>query len=86
MIKRVCIVLNCRRTFALASDPSFESNFGIANSSDPDENAATLNVKAERCRRLAAGISDKQASDVLNGMAHSYQEAADRLAAPPKKD
>lgn len=70
----------------MASDPSIESNFGIANSSDPSEDAATLNVKAERCRRLAAGISDKQASDVLTGMAYSYQEAADRIAVLRQED
>nr|WP_314445040.1 hypothetical protein [uncultured Sphingomonas sp.] len=38
-----------------------------------------MRVKAERCRRLAAGISDKQTSEVLKGMAQSYLEAADRL-------
>lgn len=35
--------------------------------------------KAARCRRLAAGISDEQASEVLTGMARKYQDAADRL-------
>lgn len=81
-----CIVLNRRRIFALASDPSFETNFSIGNAPDPCEDAEALTAKAERCRRLATGISDKQASDVLKGMAHTYEEAADRLkAANPDK-
>ncbi|NJC06191.1 hypothetical protein GGQ97_001984 [Sphingomonas kaistensis] len=43
-----------------------------------------LQSKADRCRRLAAGISDRQAADVLKGMAQSYQEAADRLGVPDR--
>ena len=40
------------------------------------EQAALLAGKAERCRRLAAGISDKQASDVLRSMAENYERSA----------
>ncbi|URD61573.1 hypothetical protein M8312_03400 [Sphingomonas sp. KRR8] len=39
----------------------------------------TLAEKAERCRRLAAGISDRQAADVLRGMALQYENSAARL-------
>ena len=35
--------------------------------------------KAAKCRRLAAGISDRQAYDALTMMAQNYQDAADRL-------
>lgn len=49
---------------------------------DGQEDRGALQAKADRCRRLAAGISDKQASDVLTGMAKSYQEAAERLTKP----
>jgi hypothetical protein len=69
----------------LASDPSLESKFSITSPPDPCEDAGALKVKAERCRRLAAGISDAQASDVLKGMARSYEEAADRLDASQPK-
>jgi len=36
----------------------------------------TLADKAERCRRLASGISDRQAADVLRVMALQYEESA----------
>jgi hypothetical protein len=65
--------------FALASDPTLEAKFSISELPDPCEDAGSLKTKAERCRRLAAGISDRQASEVLKGMARSYQDAADRL-------
>jgi hypothetical protein len=68
-------------TLALATDPTSEANFSISDLPDPCEDSGSLKAKAERCRRLAAGISDKQASDVLKGMARTYQEAADRLTA-----
>jgi len=38
--------------------------------------AEELLVKAARCRRLAAGISDRQAADVLNTMAENYEHDA----------
>jgi hypothetical protein len=44
-----------------------------------DQDAATLATKAERCRRLAAGISDKQASEVLRSMAENYERSAARI-------
>ncbi len=62
----------------MASDPNRESM--SENGPSDVEDAGVLNHKAARCRRLAAGISDKQASEVLTGMARNYQEAADRLA------
>ena len=74
-----CNVLNRRRTFALASDPTSETKFSISSLPDPCEDSGSLKAKAERCRRLAAGISDRQAAEVLKGMARSYQDAADRL-------
>jgi hypothetical protein len=43
------------------------------------QGAETLADKAERCRRLAAGISDRQAADVLRGMALQYENSAARL-------
>jgi hypothetical protein len=36
----------------------------------------TLADKAERCRRLASGISDRQAADVLRFMALQYEATA----------
>lgn len=62
---------------ALASDPTFTGR-DDASSEGADDKAA-LTIKAARCRRLAAGISDTQAADVLSSMARSYQAAADRL-------
>lgn len=56
----------------------------IGNQSDVCDDSGLLQAKAERCRRLAAGISDRQAADVLKGMAQSYQEAADRLTINPR--
>ncbi len=38
--------------------------------------AAELFSKAERCRRLAAGVNDRQAADVLRAMAENYEEGA----------
>jgi hypothetical protein len=64
----------------LASDPTIETIFSIGDQPTPVPNCSALQEKAERCRRLAAGISDRQAAEVLNGMARSYQEAAQRLA------
>ena len=40
------------------------------------DDAATLSSQAERCRRLAAGISDRQAAEVLREMAQNYEEGA----------
>ena len=67
----------------MATDPNREVKLTIGDHPDPCEDSGLLHAKAERCRRLAAGISDKQAADVLKGMAQSYQEAADRLTVPP---
>ena len=36
--------------------------------------------KAEQCRRLAAGISDRQAAEVLRSMANTYERSAERLS------
>jgi len=41
--------------------------------------AETLELKAQRCRRLAAGISDRQAADVLRSMALQYEADVARL-------
>jgi hypothetical protein len=40
------------------------------------DDAARLASQAERCRRLAAGISDRQAAEVLREMAQNYEEDA----------
>jgi len=41
--------------------------------------AAELSRRAERCRRLAAGISDPQAAEVLRTMAANYEQSAARI-------
>jgi hypothetical protein len=64
----------------LATDPTFDpSAFSIPTLPDPCEDAEVLVVKAERCRRLAAGISDRQTTEVLLNMAENYEQAAQRL-------
>ncbi|UUR08687.1 hypothetical protein [Sphingomonas glaciei] len=63
----------------MATDPHREANRTIGDFEDPCQDSGVLQAKAARCRRLAAGISDRQAADVLKGMAQSYQDAADRL-------
>jgi hypothetical protein len=68
-----------QRTLTLASDPTYNAKFSIGDHADPCDDPVILKAKAERCRRLAAGISDWQASDVLKGMARTYEEAVDRL-------
>lgn len=70
----------------MATDPKREVNLVIGDTPDPCEDAGMLQAKAERCRRLAAGISDRQAAEVLTGMAKSYQDAAEGLAAKTKTD
>ena len=61
----------------LATDPTIDGRDGTSSEGADDEGA--LFSKAERCRRLAAGISDRQAADVLTSMARNYQAAAERL-------
>lgn len=46
------------------------------NSIFDGENAEILLEKAAMCRRLAAGISDSQAADVLRNMAQGYERDA----------
>jgi len=60
----------------LASDPAFQQMDFALTAPNREE---TLTDKAERCRRLAAGISDRQAADVLRSMALQYEESAARL-------
>jgi len=43
------------------------------------ESAGDLARKAERCRRLAAGISDRQAAEVLRAMAVQYENGGSDL-------
>ncbi|WP_205481713.1 hypothetical protein [Sphingomonas arenae] len=61
-----------------------ESTDASARSSTGDDgedaDAAELALKAERCRRLAAGISDQRAADVLRTMAANYEQSAARLS------
>ncbi|WP_294124296.1 PAS domain-containing protein [Sphingomonas sp.] len=44
-----------------------------------EEQAVALSVQAKRCQRLAAAISDRQTSDMLNGMAKGYEANAAAL-------
>jgi hypothetical protein len=83
---QACSVLNSQRILALATDPNPEMNFTVGNHPDPCEDPGMLQAKAERCRRLAAGISDRQASEVLKGMAQSYMDAARRFSVDSKQD
>lgn len=56
------------------------SAFGHASSGGmPTRSEETLTEKAERCRRLAAGISDRQAAEVLRSMALQYEDGALRV-------
>jgi hypothetical protein len=75
-----------KRIIALATDPTRELKLSIGDHPNPCEDPTMLHAKAERCRRLAAGISDKQASEVLNGMAQGYQDAANRLTVGTSND
>ena len=45
-----------------------------------DQEYLKLAGKAEQCRRLAAGISDRQAAEVLRSMANTYEKSAERLS------
>jgi len=45
----------------------------------PDPRHEDFSVKAERCRRLAAGISDRQAAEALRIMASQYEDHAAAL-------
>jgi len=62
----------------LATDPQNRTK-EQARPGLPSDGAETLVLKAERCRRLAAGISDRQAADVLRNMASQYEENARHL-------
>ena len=65
----------------MATDPSRDiQDFAVNTSVDPCQDAGTLATKAERCRRLAAGISDRQAAEILRNMAVNYEDAAARLS------
>ena len=65
----------------LATDPN-ETSARLSDMREADvrDEIADLSTKAERCRRLAAGISDRQASDVLRSMADGYEQSAARLS------
>ena len=66
----------------LATDPNSDfPAFRFPAAVDPCEDAQILATKAERCRRLAAGISDRQTAEVLTRMAVNYEQAAERLKA-----
>ena len=63
----------------MITDPKDGMQVGaIASTEELEPNAESLIVKVQRCRRLAAGISDRQAADVLRGMATQYEENATR--------
>lgn len=74
------------RYSSLASDPTDSFPLTIPSLPDPCADAQHLAVKAERCRRLAAGISDRQTTDVLLKMAATYEEAAERLKVTESQD
>ena len=64
----------------MASDPKRNlQDISISPLPDPCEDAGSLIAKAKRCRRLAAGISDAQTSEILRNMAINYEDAAQRL-------
>ena len=63
----------------MATDPTRNDPMNAAPPHDASEDAPALLAKAERCRRLSAGISDRQTSDVLTRMAMNYEDAAERL-------
>ena len=46
------------------------------------EQASLLAGKAQQCRRLAAGISDRQAAEVLRSMAENYERGAAEAGNP----
>lgn len=55
------------------------------NFTPPDGNhgeADELASQAARCRRLAAAISDRETSDLLNRMAEGYERSASALRRP----
>jgi hypothetical protein len=62
----------------LATDPTQTPADRIDGEPRPgnNDNPGDLLEKAARCRRLAAGISDRQAADVLRTMAHNYEQSA----------
>ena len=61
----------------LTTEPSISH---LSSTSTADRRSdETLADKAERCRRLASGISDRQAADVLRVMALQYEESASHL-------
>lgn len=67
-------------TMDLATDPTSDfSALDLSRLSDPCDDLMTLQKKAERCRRLAAGISDRQAAEVLTALALGYEASAQRL-------
>lgn len=44
------------------------------------ETSGDLARKAERCRRLAAGISDREAAEVLRAMASQYENGSSEMS------
>jgi hypothetical protein len=65
----------------LATNPNAPAPPGVVNEC-PDQVAevAELAVKVERCRRLAAGVSDPQAAEVLRSMARHYEQRVAHLS------
>ncbi len=65
----------------LATQPTEQAE-RTAEASDrrQQSDAAEALEKAERCRRLAAGISDKQTAEVLRALAANYEQSAARLS------
>jgi hypothetical protein len=55
----------------LASKPISRENPGQRHGAAPD-----LLAKAAQCRRLAAGVCDREAAEVLRAMAENYEAGA----------
>jgi hypothetical protein len=65
----------------LATDPTSDfPALDLSQLSGPCDDVPTLQSKAERCRRLAAGISDRQTSEVLIKLAVGYEQSAEQLS------
>lgn len=62
----------------MATDPHQSLSGNLQDPSFSEErDPLQLREKAARCRRLASGVSDRQAADILRSMAATYERDAD---------
>jgi len=59
--------------------PNALNSFDPTTVTSHDDEAAALAGQAERCRRLAAAIGDRETSDLLSRMAEGYERNAAAL-------